>query len=696
MSALIAGLEQLAEDGITLAADGPDILWEANAECDLTDTQAAWIKAHKPALLRELTVVRLDFETDSPVNIKLGVPVYLKDPRTQVSMLAWSVGFGEVQVWRPGDPVPQDLIVAIECGALMVSHGAFDRYVWAARMVPLDWPAVPDERWSDTSARCRAYRVPAELKKAAMRLELEAQKDPKGQRLIKRATEAARGGKPLTDEERAEFDAYVRRDHEVLRELDRVLPELSARERAAYDLTEVMNARGFPIDRALASKLWALWQAEDMRLTKQMLALNGLRPTQNLKLKAFVEQRIGETLLSGEGKVWAAWLGAHPDAEPLVRDTMTTYLDALNKAGTKLQRLLDCTTDSDPFARGALVWHGAHTGRWSGTLFQPQNMPRQTDETWQTAIGLLQPTGPAASDISLKKRIASVLRAVVKAPEGQRLVVVDFSHIESRVLCWLAGQENMLAGYRGLLGDKWEPYIATANALGSNNRQFGKLLVLAAGFGGSGRMLLRKAPDFRVVLTEDEANRAIAAWREANEDIVTLWNQLFDVVREVAGSPAGTERTVGNAYPQNLLIVSKGDDDTLRIKLPSGRSLIYHQPRFVQDDEFEWRYNLVYQQAGPGDWFGQQPWRGLLVENVVQAIAADLMIEKLLQMHAAGIYLIGTVHDEAIALGDEPQAKVLLQQMQEIMRTSPEWARDLPLAAEGYVSDRYLKAVEVK
>jgi DNA polymerase len=255
----------------------------------------------------------------------------------------------------------------------------------------------------------------------------------------------------------------------------------------------------------------------------------------------------------------------------------------------------------------------------------------------------------------------------------------------------LAGQENMLAGYRGLLGVQWEPYMATANALGSHNRQFGKLLVLSAGFGASGRVLLRKAPDFGVVLTEGEANRAIAGWREANEDIVAFWNRLFDVVREVAESPAGAERAVGNAHPKNLLIVSKEDDDTLRIKLPSGRSLIYHQPRLVQDDEFERRHNLVYQQAGPGDWFEQQPWRGLIVENVVQTIAADLMTEKLLQMHVAGIYLIGTVHDEAIALGAEPQAKAILQQMLAIMRTPPDWAAGLPLAAEGYHNDRYLK-----
>jgi DNA polymerase bacteriophage-type len=689
VSTLIAGLEQLAEDGITLAADGADLLWEA--ENDLTDAQRAWMKAHKPALLRELSVVRLDFETISPADIKLGVPAYLRDPETKVLMLAWSVGLGEPRVWRPGEPAPAALVAAIEAGALVVSHGPFDRLVWNALLVPAGWPAMPVERWSDTMARCRAYRAPAKLEKAAERLELGVRKDPADQVLIRRAIEAARGGRPITPEELAAFDRYARTDLEVLRELDRMLPELSEAECAAYRLTEAMNARGWPVDRQLAARLWGLWQAEDARLTERMLELNGLRPTQNLKLKAYVEQHIGEALPSGEGKVWAQWLREHPDADAPVRDTMTTYVEALNKAGTKLQTLLACTADADPFARGALVWHGAHTGRWSGTLFQPQNMPRTTGSTLETLVGLLQPDGPVASGISLKQRIASCLRAVIRAPAGQRLVVADFSQIESRVLCWIAGQGNMLTGYRRPAADKWDPYIATANALGSNDRQFGKLLVLAAGFGGSARMLLAKAPDYGVALTEDQAERAIAGWREANQDIVDFWNALYRTVRDVVESPAGTSIPVGNAFPRSRLIASFETDDTLRIALPSGRSLIYHQPRIVQDDEVEWRFNLIYQQAGPGDWREKTAWRGLITENVVQALAYDLMADKMLRMDAAGITLVGTVHDEAIAFASAQDAEAVLARMLEIMSTPPEWASGLPLVAEGYVNERYVK-----
>jgi DNA polymerase len=618
-------------------------------------------------------------------------------------MLAWSVGLGEGQVWWPSQPIPAALIQAIKAGATAVSHGAFDRLVWEAKLVPLGWPTVPAAQWSDTSARCRAYRAPAKLEKAAERLELGARKDPEGKRLIKRAIDAARGGPPLSADELRGFERYVRGDLAVLCELDGAVPELSTQERAAYLLTEVMNARGIPIDRKLASRLWTLWQEEDAWLRARMESLVGLRPTQREKLKKFVEQRIGEVLPDAKADTWIQWLAAHPDADSLVRQVMETYIEANNTSGSKLETLLDCTTDADPFARGALVWHGAHTGRWSGTLFQPQNMPRvpkDLDVLKVLVDGLLPKTGPVRGETipgmekckpnvnrSVKARIAYCLRAVLKATQGQQLIVADFAQIESRVLCWLAGQEDKLDAYRR--GD--DVYKLTAATLGSTDRNLGKLMTLAAGFGGGSKMLLAKAPSYEVTLTECDAQRNIEEWRADNADIVEFWRALYETVRDIVESLAGTSRPLGNAYPKSAIVISHEFDDTLRVKLPSGRSLIYHQPRIVQNDECEWRYDLVYQQAGPRDWIEKRSWYGLLTENVVQAIAYDLMLDAMLRMHQAGIYLIGTVHDEAIALAAEPQAEVILQRMSSLMRMPPEWASDLPLAAEGFHSSRYVR-----
>jgi DNA polymerase len=235
-----------------------------------------------------------------------------------------------------------------------------------------------------------------------------------------------------------------------------------------------------------------------------------------------------------------------------------------------------------------------------------------------------------------------------------------------------------------------DPYLHTAAVLGQpDHRQLGKFLTLSAGFGISGRGLVAKAPGYDLVLLEAEADGYVQAWREANAEIVAFWYALFEVFKYVA------ESSVGCSLETFGLRISHEDaahgSDLIRIVLPSGRSLIYHQPEFVLDDEYEWKLDLQYQQSGKGDWFSKKIWYGSLTENVVQAIAADLLIRHMLQIEAANIPLIGTIHDEVIALTKEQDADAALAKMLEIMQTPPAWCADLPLWAEGYVNSRYVK-----
>jgi hypothetical protein len=97
----------------------------------------------------------------------------------------------------------------------------------------------------------------------------------------------------------------------------------------------------------------------------------------------------------------------------------------------------------------------------------------------------------------------------------------------------------------------------------------------------------------------------------------------------------------------------------------------------VPVEEYEWRFNLIYQQGSPGDWWEQTAWRGLIAENVVQAIAYDLIAVKMLRMDAASIELIGTVHDEAIARAVEFQAEVILHRFFASLSPVP-FSADLP------------------
>jgi len=77
-----------------------------------------------------------------------------------------------------------------------------------------------------------------------------------------------------------------------------------------------------------------------------------------------------------------------------------------------------------------------------------------------------------------------------------------------------------------------------------------------------------------------------------------------------------------------------------------------------------------------------------LVENVVQAVCRDLMAGALVELERRGVPVVLHVHDEIVAEvdGEEGLAEVI-----QVMETLPEWARGMPLKAEGHLSDRYGK-----
>jgi DNA polymerase len=678
-------LTRAAAKGLQITTDRGDLL--IHADRALEPAEADYLRQHKAPLVRELTAVRLDFETFSPLDLEdCGTAIYAAHQETAVIMLAWCIGLGPVQVWLPGDTPPAELLDAVTEGAgPVISHGAFDRIIWYAKLVPLGWPVVPLERWSDTMARARAYRVPAKLEKAAERLGLKHRKDTTGKAIIRRANVAAMGGEQLTDAERAAFIDYCRQNVEVLRELDQRLPELTDFDRQVFELDTKMNDRGLPIDLDLVRALSDVHNAENPDLIARMeLLTDGVvtSPAQERRLLAWLNAN-GAGLANLQRETLERWSEDDPFGGR-VAEVVELRQEFAHSAGSKLKKLLT-STSLDGRARRCFVWHGAHTGRWSGRGVQPQNFPRpgEVGDVEATLTALLHPGGPAESDnnMSTKARISACLRATIAAPAGYELVVADFAQIESRVLCWLAGQQDMLDTYRG----GGDPYVTTAAALGSPDRQFGKLLVLAAGFGGGVNMLRQKAPGYGLTLSAAEADRAIIAWRNANAAITRFWYALQDALVEVVEMPLGRE------CRGHRLSVFRKVDDTLRIRLPSGRELIYHQPRMMPNPDHNDRLELAYQQVEKSDWRLKRSWHGNSCENVVQGVAYDLLADAMLRMDAAGIVLIASVHDELIAIAPREQASATLQEMLAIMSAPPTWASGLPLKAEGYLSVRYVK-----
>ena len=129
-----------------------------------------------------------DLETRSTCNIKCaGAHKYAADPTTGVLCLAYAVDDGPVELWIPGDPVPEVFIRAASDPDWIVSafNANFERVIVQHILVPRHgFPAIPLDRYRCSQAAAQALALPAALGKVAAALDLPHQKDANGARLM--------------------------------------------------------------------------------------------------------------------------------------------------------------------------------------------------------------------------------------------------------------------------------------------------------------------------------------------------------------------------------------------------------------------------------------------------------------------------------------------------------------------------------
>jgi DNA polymerase len=82
---------------------------------------------------------------------------------------------------------------------------------------------------------------------------------------------------------------------------------------------------------------------------------------------------------------------------------------------------------------------------------------------------------------------------------------------------------------------------------------------------------------------------------------------------------------------------------------------------------------------------------GKLTENVVQAIARDVLAEGMLRADAEGFSVCGHVHDEIITEGLDNPFESDYKDLEHLMSVPMPWAPDLPFGAEGYSGAYYHK-----
>jgi DNA polymerase len=269
--------------------------------------------------------------------------------------------------------------------------------------------------------------------------------------------------------------------------------------------------------------------------------------------------------------------------------------------------------------------------------------------------------------------ISRSLRSLLIARPGHVLVSIDLSQIEARVLAWLAGQRDVLDAF----ASGRDIYTETAARHGSSNRQLGKVLVLACGFGmGAAKFKDTAEKDYGVVMSLTEATSKLRQWRHDNSSIVRFWYEVQDAVETSVKRP-DTVVHVGT----NIMV--RTQDGVTQIRKPNGVKLTYHRMRFEK-----WGSGLVFDGVNSltKKWGTERTYGGKLVENIVQSVARDVMAEAML---AAPNGMVMTVHDDMVWEVSQESATAGAEAMRQIIESPPAWASGLPIASEIKISRRY-------
>ena len=280
--------------------------------------------------------------------------------------------------------------------------------------------------------------------------------------------------------------------------------------------------------------------------------------------------------------------------------------------------------------------------------------------------------------------LSELIRTVLIPKPNHRFIVADFSAIEARVLSWLAGEQWRLDTFR----NGGDIYCASASQMfrvpvekhGVNGhlRQKGKISELACGYGGLVGAL-KNMGAVEMGVPEDELQGLINDWRNANPHIVKLWTEVGNTAMK-----AIKEKTIVS-LGKLVFMYERG---ILFIRLPSGRRLSYIKPR-IGTNRFGGD-SITYMGVGASKkWERLETFGGKLVENIVQAIARDLLASAMMNVANAGYNIVFHVHDEIIAEAPDGQGSV--DEMCMLMSINPDWADGIPLSADGYECEYYRK-----
>ena len=639
----------------------------------------------------------IDIETFSDIDlIKCGVYKYADSPAFEILLFAYSIDDGEINIIDlvNGEELPEEIAEAIKSDTVIKTafNAQFERVCLSKHLGILLDPSS----WYCTAVQAAELSLPSSLADVGAALGLERQKMTEGKELIKYFCVSCKptksnGGRTRNmpgdaPEKWALFKEYCKRDVDVERQIAKKLEmyPISESEHRLYVLDQRINDRGVLVDLELARQAVKLNSIQTAVATEQAYTLTGLEnPNSVAQLKAWLTEN-GVEIESLSKKAVAA-LADETDGD--IQEMLHLRL-LMSKTSVKKYEAVMRSVCRDTRVRGMMRFCGAsRTGRWSGNILQPQSLPQNHLPDLTLARDIVKDGDFEMLNMTfgnVPNALSELIRTVLIPKPNHRFIVADFSAIEARVLSWLAGEQWRLDTFR----NGGDIYCASASQMfrvpvekhGVNGhlRQKGKISELACGYGGSVGAL-KNMGAVEMGVPEDELQGLINDWRNANPHIVKLWTEVGNTAMK-----AIKEKTIVS-LGKLVFMYERG---ILFIRLPSGRRLSYIKPR-IGTNRFGGD-SITYMGVGASKkWERLETFGGKLVENIVQAIARDLLASAMMNVANAGYNIVFHVHDEIIAEAPDGQGSV--DEMCMLMSINPDWADGIPLSADGYECEYYRK-----
>lgn len=692
----------------------------------------------------------LDFETKSGTDIKRGYDQYFRDRHADILCMAYGdAKWSRSQAWWPGcGELPEELFDHLnEGGQIGASNAPFDQSAYEYIAVErYGFPAIKADQWYCTQAECRAAGLPSKMENAAKALGQKRRKDPRGAALIQLMSIP-----PFEFSESllAEMVKYCKKDWLVMRDIYNTVPRLTARLLEDYHINEEINHHGIRIDREMAAAASQYADEERAEIAEKLEEVTGgdvLSPTQHVRFQKWLRACLIE-----DGKTDAVKLMARHkktkktipatedtpeiakgeyvkryssdkivranlllaaetmEIDPILCEGMELMNAASGAATAKFARMVALADPLDDRVRGIMRFAGApSTLRYSSMDLQIHNMKRDVfppNEIAHYRAQMLR--GAVLSDpdtgkvLPVMETLGKLLRPAIIPAAGKLFVVGDWGAVESRKTAYLAREQTKLDVF--LRGDC--PYCHAAEGVygrkiskenDPKERQVGKVLDLACGFLGAGGALASMAAQYGLYIPEEERQGLVDAWRAAHPNIVEYGNTLqiaaFAAMRN-RGVWISADR-VSYMFDGSSLFCLLPDGET-RLRYPEARLTMapaHWEPLDKPNPKMVPKLTALKASFTMGqediEWPRHGLWRGLLLENIVQATCAIMLRDQIAYWVK---YIPFHVHDELVLEVPFAAADDFAAALTESMEKPPTWCSDLPLVAEIKVMSRYGK-----